>query len=193
MPPFDYTLPLFARYQELPIKVLCESAEKAIMLTRAAMMQDKQNFEKIVKSKNSMRCRRLGMKVKSPSGEFDEDLWMKHIEDVAFEVTKQKFISCEALMLELFDTGDAILAEATPDDALWGVGLQLMDPRVQDAALWHGRNILGAALMKVRDYLQSGGAARPLSWFQNASKARSTGQCNESPPPTGQGVKQGVQ
>ena len=41
-------------------------------------------------------------------------------------------------------------------DSIWGIGLQLDDPRCQDPAQWQGESILGRALMRVRDTLRNG-------------------------------------
>ncbi|MGN6746782.1 NADAR domain-containing protein, partial [Neisseria sp. P0024.S002] len=44
--------------------------------------------------------------------------------------------------------------EASPVDAIWGIGLAQDDPRAQNPLQWRGLNLLGFALMKVRDELQ---------------------------------------
>ena len=56
---------------------------------------------------------------------------------------------------QLLATGDAIIAECSPNDRIWGIGLALDDPRHQDVAQWQGESILGRALMRVRDTLRS--------------------------------------
>merc|ERR1712232_38784 len=81
-------------------------------------------------------------------------LWDKHLEDTAFEVVRQKFAALPALKEILLSTGDAILAEAAPNDAIWGIGLAGSNPCVHDPRRWPGRNVLGNALMKARAFLR---------------------------------------
>ena len=47
-------------------------------------------------------------------------------------------------------TGDRILAEASPLDRVWGIGLHGTDPRAQDRSQWQGSSLLGSILMRVR-------------------------------------------
>lgn len=51
--------------------------------------------------------------------------------------------------------GDKIIAEASPQDAIWGIGMAEDHPNVNDTSLW-GPNLLGKALMKVREALRDG-------------------------------------
>lgn len=62
-------------------------------------------------------------------------------------------------MLQL--TGDRIMVEASPTDAIWGVGLSVEDAvkHAENSSFlgasltWPGRNLLGKALMTVRGLL----------------------------------------
>lgn len=53
----------------------------------------------------------------------------------------------------LAGTRARVLAEASPTDRVWGIGLEAADPRAQDPRQWRGLNLLGFALMAVRDKL----------------------------------------
>ena len=55
----------------------------------------------------------------------------------------------------LLSTGDKIIAEATTKDEIWGIGIDVGDPRVQDQKQWKGINVLGFALMKAREQLRN--------------------------------------
>ena len=46
-----------------------------------------------------------------------------------------------------------MLVEASPLDAIWGIGLSQDNPKAQQPHLWQGQNLLGFALMKVREQL----------------------------------------
>uniref|UniRef100_A0A7S1FG30 NADAR domain-containing protein n=1 Tax=Noctiluca scintillans TaxID=2966 RepID=A0A7S1FG30_NOCSC len=153
-PPYDYTLPTFARQVGLPTTVQCEFSEKAIMLTKAALMGDEEMFTEIMRATDPRTCKSLGRGVRN----FDEGLWMQHLEEVAFEVIRQKFEGNAHLRSVLLSTGNAILAEASPNDTLWGIGIGTTDARALCVDQWLGRNILGFALMKARGAIRGDGA-----------------------------------
>jgi len=148
---FRFELPAFARTEEeFPLAVDCEFSEKAIMLTKAALMGDRETFDRIEVSKSPAECNGLGRQVQN----FDDSLWNKHLDEVAFEVLRQKFSADDSLRNLLLSTGDVIIAEATRNDRIWGIGIDVGDARVQDQSQWRGRNVLGRGLMRVRELLQ---------------------------------------
>ena len=51
------------------------------------------------------------------------------------------------------DTGDAVLAECAVRDQIWGIGLSMGDPNRFERSKWKGTNLLGYALMLVREQL----------------------------------------
>ena len=64
-----------------------------------------------------------------------------------------KFATNSVLKAFLLSTGASILAEASPVDRVWGTGLDEFDRAARDPAKWPGLNLLGFALMDVRDRL----------------------------------------
>ena len=71
------------------------------------------------------------------------------------EGNKAKFGQNADLKAFLLSTGDALLAEASPYDKIWGIGLsreQAMNGTVEQ---WQGENLLGCVLMDVRDWLKT--------------------------------------
>lgn len=146
---FKFILPAFARQKGFPEFVWCHCSEKAIMVTKAALMGDLESFAVIDAAKSPKECKSLGRKVRN----FDDELWNLHLEEVAFEVVRQKFAANDTLAKILLSTGRAILAEAAANDMIWGIGLPATDLRANDPSQWRGRNILGFALMRVRDEL----------------------------------------
>jgi ribA/ribD-fused uncharacterized protein len=148
--PFEFILPDFAQRANFPKSVWCEFSEKAIMCTKAALMNDRETFLEIERAEKQAKAKSLGRQVKN----FDEKLWQHYLEDLAFEVEKQKFASAKFLRELLLSTGDAVLVEAAPNDRIWGIGLKGSDERVIDQSQWQGRNVLGYALMRAREYLR---------------------------------------
>ena len=56
-----------------------------------------------------------------------------------------------------------MLAEASPRDIKWGIGLEADDPHARQRHRWRGRNLLGEVLMEVRDMLANGYDAADIS------------------------------
>ena len=52
-----------------------------------------------------------------------------------------------------------MLAECSPYDKKWGIGIDIKDPDRTDVSKWKGENILGRVLMKVREELRQEMAA----------------------------------
>ena len=56
---------------------------------------------------------------------------------------------------KLISTGNIILAEAARTDLVWGIGVSMKEPARFDMRKWKGKNLLGFALMQVRDELNT--------------------------------------
>ena len=72
---------------------------------------------------------------------------------VVYEGLFAKFTQNPDLRERLKDTGNAFLAECAVNDRIWGIGLSMRDPSRLDRAKWQGQNLLGYALMMVREKL----------------------------------------
>ena len=70
----------------------------------------------------------------------------------------------------LLSTGNKRLAEASPMDPVWGIGLRADDPRAKSPRQWRGKILLGEALSAVRGEIRDTetGLANPASagWFR---------------------------
>lgn len=181
--PFDFHLPEFARHEGWKHTIYCEVSEKAIMLTKAALMQDRGSFEEMIKTSDPAEVKQLGRRVEP----WNQELWEEHLEAVAFEVVRQKFAASRPLRDLLFSTGDHILAEATRNDSIWGIGINVDDPRVQDQQQWRGRNVLGFALMRTREHLQDRGRGG-ASGMEAAAGGEAAGAAASSCEGTGMGA-----
>ena len=124
-------------------------SEQSIMLCKASLFHDIETFEKIKKARNPFEAKKLGRVVKN----FDESQWLECVCDIAVEVVYQKFKSNKSISDLLLSTQTKLLVEAAPHDKLWGVGLKVGDTRLNDPKKWKGSNVLGFALMKVREKL----------------------------------------
>ena len=64
-----------------------------------------------------------------------------------------KFSQNAELKQFLLNTNSRILVEASPVDAIWGVGMAQDHLDIQNPEKWKGLNLLGFALMQVRAQL----------------------------------------
>ena len=60
----------------------------------------------------------------------------------------------EKLRNFLISTDDKVLVEASPKDEVWGIGLDEHSPEATCPRKWKDTNLLGFALMEVRDKLR---------------------------------------
>ena len=67
-----------------------------------------------------------------------------------------KFSQNEELKKQLLETGDAFLVECAYKDLNWACSWHLDDAKRRDISKWRGKNLLGFALMEVREHLTRG-------------------------------------
>lgn len=123
------------------------------MHAKALLFDDEATAQKILKASSPRKMRALGRKAPS----FDDQIWERSHEQIACKHSVAKFRQNEALREALLATGDRVLVEASPSDSTWGAGLNERDAAQLPASQWPGLNLLGKALMRVRDSLQSCG------------------------------------
>ncbi len=122
------------------------SAEQAMMHGKATLFGDREMAERILDSKTSFQAKALGAKVRG----FDQTVWERERFQVVVEANLGKFTTIPALREFLLATGNAVLAEASPTDPVWGIGLDESDRDAKSPDRWPGLNLLGFALMEVR-------------------------------------------
>ena len=121
--------------------------EQFMMASKARLFEDKETLERILKSSDPKEIKALGRQVKG----FEEKAWNEAKQLIILNGNFRKFTQNPALRDYLLLTGKRTLVEASPYDTVWGVGLAAGDPRVVDPKQWRGENLLGFALMQVRD------------------------------------------
>lgn len=102
-----------------------------------------------MRSNNPKEIKVLGRQVKN----FDENIWKKNRYSIILNGNYAKFMQNEDLRLFLISTKDSILVEASPYDKIWGIGMSANNENIENPLLWRGLNLLGFALMEVRDEL----------------------------------------
>lgn len=126
------------------------SAEQYMMYRKAMVFGDTDIAGEILETDNAGKIKALGRSVKN----YDERVWDGLRQVIVYRGLVQKFAQNDELKKRLLDTGEDILAECAVQDKIWGIGLSMKDERRFDMDKWQGRNLLGFALMCVRDELR---------------------------------------
>ena len=118
-----------------------------MMASKACLFGDDTAFSAILASDDPREQKRLGRQVRH----FDHNIWHTECENIVLHGNLAKFSQHEEMRLALIPPGDRRLAEASPHDNLWGIGLSACDPRASSPDSWCGQNLLGRALEHARE------------------------------------------
>lgn len=119
------------------------------MASKARLFGDEETLAEILNSNDPKTAKALGRKVKN----FDDVVWPQNARRLVTEGNVAKFGQNAALGKFLLETGKAVLVEASPYDRIWGIGLKAEDKNAKHPDTWQGQNLLGFALMDVRNEL----------------------------------------
>ena len=141
--PFTYTGKDSIRYR-------FKNNEQFFMWSKAILFEDFEVAERILKvGDDPATAKKLGRAVKG----FNAARW----DSVRYEIMKEgltlKFTQNPPLKEALISTGDAVLVEASPYDKIWGIGMSEVSAIKAGESKW-GQNLLGKALMEVRESLK---------------------------------------
>lgn len=123
--------------------------EQFMMYCKAKYMGDEKIAAQILAEDDPFECKKLGRRVKP----YLDDIWREKRRTIVFKGCLQKAREHESLRTYLISTYPHRLAEANPDDTLWGTGLSKDDPRINDPAQWLGENLLGGIWEEIRSIL----------------------------------------
>lgn len=126
------------------------TAEQGMMHGKALLFGDDEIGNLILQTNNDPRSvKALGRQVRG----FNEKLWKQYREEIVYNNNVAKFSQNEHLLNALLST-EGLLVEASPCDAIWGIGLHEKDARKMPEHKWRGINLLGKILTRVRDELK---------------------------------------
>lgn len=108
-----------------------------------------ENAEKILATTDVAVIKALGRKVKG----YNDGYWNGVRQLLVYEGLKEKFVQNKDLKKLLLDTEDSILAECAVNDRIWGIDLSMKDSNRLESEKWRGQNLLGYALMMVRNWI----------------------------------------
>lgn len=130
--------------------VTYKSAEHWMMASKARMFKDDEMLERILKASSAAKAEKLGRLIYN----VDEVFWAEQRYELAKEGAYHKFVQAPKLKAYLLSTGDKILAESSPLDNTWGIGITRDHKNAPYPGLWPGKGLLGFALMEVRDLIR---------------------------------------
>lgn len=127
------------------------NTEQWMMYQKAITFRDFDSARRILATDNPQEMKAIGRRVKN----FNADKWA----DVSFDFVVQgnyaKFKQNPAMLKCLLETEDRQIVEASPYDKIWGIGIGMHDERKYDKTQWDGDNLLGKAIMKVREQIKA--------------------------------------
>ena len=121
----------------------------------------------IMKETNPSEIKRLGKLVNN----FDRTVWDSIKYNIMCEGLKYKFSQNNIILEQLLSTSPFVLYEAAQHDKEWGIGFDEADAMETDPSLY-GQNLLGLALMQVRDKWESVPSAEPIEKVITCHKCR---------------------
>ncbi|MEM1358069.1 MAG: NADAR family protein [Bacteroidota bacterium] len=135
------------------------TAEHWMMWHKALTFGDEAAAAAVLETQDPREVKSWGRKVK----DYDDAIWAEVKYSIVVQGNLSKFGQNRNLKKYLLNTGRAILVEASPYDVQWGIGMTAKEARtLNDPSKWRGTNLLGWALMEVRDHL-----AKKKVYFKN--------------------------
>ena len=125
------------------------SMEQYMMYKKAICFGDDKVAREILATDDVVRIKELGRLVSN----YNDNIWNGKRQIIVYQGLIAKFAQNEELLHQLEQTGDAILTECAVKDTIWGIGLSMSDPKRLEIEQWRGQNLLGYAIMMVREIL----------------------------------------
>ena len=130
--------------------VTYRSTEHWMMAEKARLFADKDALARILAVSSPAEAKKLGREIQ----DFEPAVWEAYKYEIVKKGNVHKFSQHLNLKQFLLATNDRVLVEASPVDTIWGIGLAADAPNAENPACWQGPNLLGFALMEVRDQLR---------------------------------------
>ncbi|CAB1100748.1 unnamed protein product [Ectocarpus sp. CCAP 1310/34] len=176
-------------FNVLGVRYSC--GEQYMMSEKAKLFGDMTSYDKIMAAPDPKTHKFLGRNVRP----FDYAEWERRREEIVLTGSYAKFAQNHDMKHHLLETGTRLLAESSPFDRVWGIGMSACFPEASVSSKWaaSGKNLLGKALMEVRrllrDHSLSGedfpasnsptppkGKAEPVTWW-SSSRSDLEGGC----------------
>lgn len=126
-----------------------KTAEHWMMAKKAELFYDKEVLGKILIAESPAEAKKLGREVKN----YDDAVWLNNRYEIVKQGNFHKFSQNADLKEFLLQTQNRVLVESSPVDPIWGIGMAHDHADANYPEKWSGLNLLGFALMEVRDEL----------------------------------------
>ena len=143
----------FSQWYDSPFScdgVTFKTAEHFMMARKALLFDDRHMYQQILEANHPGEAKSLGRMVQN----FEQAIWEQNRFAIVVEGNYHKFTQNPPLQEFLLKTGTRVIVEASPRDRIWGIGRSQQDPKSQIPSAWQGLNLLGFALMEVRQLIQ---------------------------------------
>jgi len=124
------------------------TGEHYMTYRKALAMSDRASASRILDARTPLEANKLGRAIRN----YDGELWRREREGVAEQGNWLKFSQVEECRAALLGSGNKVIVEASPTDRIWGIGFAGDQAEGREEE-W-GENILGQALMRVRERLR---------------------------------------
>jgi ribA/ribD-fused uncharacterized protein len=132
------------------------TAEHFMMAEKARLFKDAEMLEEILSCKTPKEAKAFGRKVRN----FDDATWKQHCSQIVVKANLAKFTAHPEFAAWLLETAPLVIVEASMWDRIWGIGMTANAKGARDPKQWKGTNLLGFALMEVRDMLSARGCSK---------------------------------
>jgi ribA/ribD-fused uncharacterized protein len=126
--------------------VLYYSAEHWMMAKKAELFEPTKVNE-ITNTPSPALVKKIGRSIEN----YNDDIWKENRYNIVKQGTFYKFSQNQELKTFLLSTNQKVIVEASPIDTIWGIGLAPNNKKINNPSNWRGLNLLGFALMEVRD------------------------------------------
>lgn len=123
--------------------------EQYMMYQKAVTFGDTDTANAILAADDPGKIKALGRSVQN----YSDTIWNGIRQIVVYRGLLEKFRQNADLKRQLLATHPHILAECALRDKIWGLGMTMHDEYRFEPDLWQGQNLLGFALMMVRQEL----------------------------------------
>jgi ribA/ribD-fused uncharacterized protein len=124
------------------------SAKQAIAAELAKIFNDQESLQKIMIADTPEE---VSYELDDVPGEENQVKWNDNIKQLLYDVNIAKFNQYPELVTRLLETKTAVLGAYIPNDNLIGIGLSLDNIQSKNPINWTGQNLLGKALMDIRE------------------------------------------
>jgi ribA/ribD-fused uncharacterized protein len=147
------------------------SAKQAIAAELAKVFNDQESLQRIMIADTPEE---VSYELDDVPGDENQAKWNDNIKQLLYDVNIAKFNQYPELVTRLLETKTAILGAYIPNDNLIGIGLSLDNIQSKNPINWTGQNLLGKALMDIREKIRSDMALATESAATESAATEST-------------------